>query len=121
MLGRGVLLPHRFPLYHRLVYPEQRSDKARDAHPPLPVPFAGIVCAEVLATMAAYLEAVRCDGADYAPCHGVTRAIPCSAQYAANRAARSLSTFIVTTAHSQAARSLLASRRDAGGAARRPA
>jgi hypothetical protein len=51
------------------VYPEQRSDKARNAHPPLPLPFTGIIRAEVLATMAAYLEAVRGDCADVVPYH----------------------------------------------------
>ena len=48
-------------------------------------PLAGIVCAEVLVAMAAHLEAVRCDGANVVPYHGVTRAIPCSAQHATPR------------------------------------
>ena len=54
------------------MYPEQRRDKARNAHPLRTRPLAGIIRAEVLATVAAHLEAVRGDGTDCAPCHGVT-------------------------------------------------
>ena len=105
MGGRGLFAP-RLALNHRLVYPEQRSDKAGDAHPLRTCPLARIVRAEVLATVAAHIEAVRGDCADVVPYHLVTRAILCSAQYAANFAARSLSTLTVTAACSHAARSV---------------
>ena len=103
------------------MYPEQRRDKARNAHPLRTCPFTGIIRAEVLATVAAHLEAVRCDCANVVPYHRVIRAILCSAQYAANFAARSLSTLTVTAACSQAARSVPGASGVDGGVARRPA